>query len=100
MNVNVQSIHFDADGKLIHFIREKLDKLTLFHDRIMAADVFLRLSHDGTNRENKVVEVRMAIPGGDLFAKRQAKSFEEATVNVVEALRAQVERTKERAREA
>ncbi len=98
MNVNVHSIHFDADTKLVTFIKDKLSKLTQFHDSILSGDVFLRLEHDGENRENKVVEIRLAVPGNDLFAKRQGKSFEEAAVNTVEALRSQVERTKERAR--
>ena len=98
MNVNVHSIHFDADNKLVGFIKEKLDKLTLFHDNILSGDVFLRLEHDGSNRENKVVEIRLAIPGNDLFAKRQGKSFEEAAISTVEALRSQVERGKTKAR--
>ena len=98
MNVNVHSIHFDADVKLITFIKEKLAKLTLFHDNIIATDVFLRLEHDGENRENKVVEIRLTIPGNDLFAKRQGKSFEEAAMNTIDALRSQVERKKERLR--
>lgn len=100
MNVNVHSIHFDADIKLIGFIQEKLSKLDQFHDNILSGDVFLRLEHDGEKRENKVVEIRLAVPGTDLFAKRQGKSFEEATINTVEALRSQVERTKERLRKA
>ncbi|MCB0763624.1 MAG: HPF/RaiA family ribosome-associated protein [Flavobacteriales bacterium] len=98
MNVNVHSIHFDADVKLVDFIKEKIAKLTQFHDGILSGEVFLRLEHDGENRENKVVEIKLAIPGNDLFAKRQGKTFEEATVSTVEALRNQVERTKERVR--
>lgn len=98
MNVNVHSIHFDADAKLVDFIKEKLSKLTLFNDSILSGEVFLRLEHDGENRENKVVEIRLAVPGNDLFAKRQGKTFEEAAVNTVEALRSQAERTKEKMR--
>ena len=94
----MHSIHFDADVKLVDFIKEKIAKLTQFHDGILSGEVFLRLEHDGENRENKVVEIKLAIPGNDLFAKRQGKTFEEATVSTVEALRNQVERTKERVR--
>ncbi len=98
MNVNVHSIHFDADTKLVTFIKDKLGKLTQFHDSIISAEVFLRLEHDGDNRQNKVVDIRLAVPGREHFAKRQGKSFEEATAGTVEALRTQVERTKERLR--
>lgn len=100
MNLNVHSIHFDADTKLVSFIKEKLDKLTLFHDSILSGEVFLRLEHDGDKRENKVVEIRLSVPGNDLFAKRQGKTFEEAAISTVEALRSQVERNKPRLREA
>lgn len=92
MNVNVQSIHFDADNKLVTFINEKLAKLSQFHDNIIGGDVFLRLEHDGENRENKHVEIRLNVPGSDLFAKRRGKSFEEAVISTVEALRTQVTR--------
>mgnify|MGYP003382021373 FL=1 len=98
MNITVQSIRFDADTKLVDFIREKLLKLSQFTDEIHAAEVFLRLEHDGDNRENKVVEVKLAVPGTDLFAKRQDKTFEEATIAAVEALRSQVERAKAKGR--
>ncbi len=98
MNVNVHSIHFTADAKLVDFIKEKLAKLTQFNDRIHSGEVFLRLEHDGENRENKVVEIRLAVPGNDLFAKRQGKTFEEAAANTIEALRVQAERTKEKMR--
>lgn len=92
MNVNVHSIHFDADTKLVEFIKEKLAKLETFHDSILSGEVFLRLEHDGQNRENKQVEIRLNVPGPDLFAKRQGKTFEEAAIGAVEALRAQVTR--------
>jgi putative sigma-54 modulation protein len=100
MNVTVRSIHFDADVKLTGFIQEKLSKLLLFHDNIIAAEVFLRLEHDGDNNENKIVDIKLVLPGRELFAKRQSRTFEEASMNTVEALRSQLVRTKERLRAA
>ncbi len=93
MKLNVQSIHFDADRKLVEFIREKLLKLTQFTDGIHAAEVFLRLE-----RENKVVEVRLSVPGNDLFARKQGKTFEEASIEAAEALRSQISKGKDRVR--
>jgi putative sigma-54 modulation protein len=95
MNVNVHSIHFDADPKLVDFINEKLAKLSQFHDSILSGEVFLRLEHDGENRENKHVEIRLSVPGPDVFAKRQGRTFEEAVISTVEALRNQVTRKAE-----
>lgn len=98
MNVTVRSIHFDADVKLTGFIREKLRKLALFHDNIITADVCLRLERDGENHENKVVDIKLVVPGRDIHSKRQGKTFEEAATTTVEALRSQVVRTKERSK--
>jgi putative sigma-54 modulation protein len=89
MQIQVQSIHFDADRKLIHFIEEKLNKLTTFHDRIISGQVFLRLDKSDVN-ENKIAEIKLSIPGKDLFARKQCKSFEEATDVAVDALRKQI----------
>ena len=96
MQIQVQSIHFDADRKLIQFIEEKLSKLTTFHDRIVSGQVFLRLDKSDIN-ENKIAEIKLSIPGKDLFAKKQCKSFEEATDDAVEALRRQINKHKTKA---
>lgn len=95
MQIQVQSIHFDADVKLIQFIEEKLQKLTTFHDRIIRGEVFLRLDKSG-DQENKIAEIRLSIPGRELFAKKQCKSFEEATDNVVDALRRQISKSRDK----
>ncbi|MDZ4751399.1 MAG: ribosome-associated translation inhibitor RaiA [Flavobacteriales bacterium] len=91
MQVKVQSIHFDADIKLISFVEERLNKLSIFHDRIIRGEVFLRIDKSDVN-ENKIAEIKLSIPGTDLFAKKQSKSFEEATDEAVDALRRQIEK--------
>ncbi len=92
MEIKVQSIHFDADQKLIEFIEEKLNKLTNYYDKIILGDVYLKL--EPSDIENKVTEIKLSIPGKDLFAKKQCKSFEEATDEAVEALRRQISKHK------
>ena len=93
MQLQVHSIHFDADRKLIDFINEKVGKLGLFHDPIIGGEVCLRLDNSD-KKENTVAEIKLFVPGKDLFAKRQCKSFEEATDTAVEALRRQIRRHK------
>lgn len=88
----MHSIHFDADQKLIDFIQKKVDKLETFYDRMVDGEVFLRLNNSGI--ENKTVEIKLNIPGGQLFAKEEAKSFEEATDQATEALRRQLRKVK------
>lgn len=95
MNIQVHSVHFTADKKLIQFINEKVGKLELFYDNIISCEVFLRLDKNQEG-ENKVAEVKILIPGKELFAKKQCKSFEEATDLAVEALRKQVNKHKEK----
>lgn len=92
MKLQMHSIHFDADQKLIDFIQKKVDKLETFYDRMVDGEVFLRLNNSGV--ENKTVEIKLNIPGGQLFAKEEAKSFEEATDMATEALRRQLRKVK------
>ena len=42
MKIQTQSVHFDADASLLEFIQKKVEKLNVFYDRIINADVFLR----------------------------------------------------------
>jgi len=93
MDIDIQSVGFSADQKLIDFINERLDKLTHFFDNIVACEVYLRVERKSV-QENKTVEIKMNIPGKDLFAKKQCDSFEEATVDAVEALRKQIKKHK------
>ena len=97
MKVNISSLHFKSDNKLEDFIREKTSKLSNHFDGVIGCDVTLRLD-TAQNNENKIVEMRVLIPGNDLFSKKQARTFEEATDNAVDALRRQLQRYKEKIR--
>lgn len=99
MKLQMHSIKFDADQKLINFIQKKADKLETFYDRIIDGEVFLRLEK-GEAKENKVVEIKVNIPGEQLFAKNSARSFEAATDEAVEALRRQLKKHKEKQKAA
>lgn len=95
MTIKIQSVHFDADKKLVEFIQERFDKLTHYYDGIISTDITLRIdkSSDATN---KVAEIKLHIPGNDLFVKKQCKSFEEAIDNSLDALKMQVKKHKEK----
>lgn len=95
METQIHSIHFDADKKLIDFINEKVSKLDLFHDHIIASEVFLKIDKSQV-KENKNVEIKLLVPGKTLIAKKQCKSFEEATDEAVDALRKQLVKSKEK----
>lgn len=95
MKLQMHSIHFDADQKLLTFIQSKLDKLETYFDRIIDGEVFLRLESDDSG-ENKIVEIKLNSPGQQFFSKEKARSFEAATDQAVEGLRRQVKKHKEK----
>ena len=97
MKIRVQSIHFTADAKLLDFIQRKVDKLDQFFDQIISGEVYLKLENT-EDEENKITEIKLLLPGNDLFAKEQCKTFEEATDKAIESLRRQVDKHKDKLR--
>jgi putative sigma-54 modulation protein len=97
MNIKISSVHFDADKKLLEFVESRVNKLVKFNEEIISVEVILRVEKS-QDQENKVAEIKIAIPGNDLFSKKNAKTFEEATDNVIEALRQQIIKHKEKVR--
>lgn len=95
MKMKIQSVHFTADQKLLDFIDGKINKLATFNSMIIDCEVILRLDKSSST-DNKLVEIKLLVPGPDLFAKRQRKTFEEATDLAIEALRRQLKKLKEK----
>ncbi len=93
MNVSINAVKFKADRKLEDFINDKVSKLGGIYDGIIGGEVTLKVDNVETP-ENKIAEIRLIIKGNDLFAKKQSKSFEEATDLAVDALRKQLGRHK------
>lgn len=96
MKLQVHSIHFDADQKLVNYIQKKVDKLETFYDRLVGGKVFLRLNNEGT--DNKTVEIKLSVPGAQLFAVEKSRSFEAATDLATDALRMQLKKFKAKLR--
>lgn len=94
MKLQIQSIHFDADQKLLDFIQKKLNKLDTFHDKIISGDVYLKVEHEEIN--NKSVNIKLYLPGTSIMTKEQGSSFEEATDLAVETLKRQLKKQKEK----
>jgi putative sigma-54 modulation protein len=97
MNIQIHSVRFDADKKLMDFFHHKLEKLTQFAEDFVNAEVYLRLDKD-TERENKISEIKVELPGGPLFAKKHSKTFEEATDEAIDALKIQITKHKQKKR--
>ncbi len=95
MKLHIQTIHFDADQKLIDYVQKKIDKLETFYDRIIDGEVFLKIDKD-SHQENKIVEIKVNIPSHNLFVKERSRTFEAATDEAVETLKAQIKKHKEK----
>jgi len=96
MNVSIQSVHFDADNKLIELIQKKINKLNQFNDSITNVDIYLKLDNLVHNIKDKIVEIKVLIPKHEFFVKQSCKSFEESFDAAMTALINQIKRKKER----
>lgn len=93
MKLNMSSLKFTADQKLLDFVQKKADKLDLFYDKIIDGEVCMKLDN-GDPKINKIVEMKLNVPGSSLFVKETSESFESATDSAVEALRRQLRKYK------
>jgi len=96
MNVNIQTVHFDADIKLVSYIEKKLIKLEQFHDRITKVDVYLKLDNIVHTIKDKVAEIKVHIPRHEFFVKQSSKSFEESFDTALDSVITQIKRKKDR----
>tara|TARA_B110000091_G_scaffold212002_1_gene257750 strand:+ start:2053 stop:2361 length:309 start_codon:yes stop_codon:yes gene_type:complete len=99
MKVFTQSVNFNADGELIKYVEKKVESLIKFHDKIVDAEVFLKVQNK-SDKENKITEVKINIPGSELIVKRETKTFEEGVNSAVDSLKRQLKRSKEKQRDS
>lgn len=98
MKINVRSVHFDADAKLLAYVENKLSKLNRFFDKVIEAEVYLKLQPTSNKIQEKIAEVRIHVPGQTLFKKSKSLTFEEAMNNSINSLERQVKRFKQKRR--
>ncbi len=96
MNVNIQTVRFDADSRLVDYINRKLEKLNTFHDRIIRVNVFLKLDNVVHNIKDKIAEIRIHVPRHEFFVKSTSKSFEESFDDAFDSIINQIKRKKQK----
>jgi putative sigma-54 modulation protein len=96
MNVNIQTVRFDADSRLTEYISRKLEKLNTFHDRIIKVNVFLKLDNVVHTIKDKIAEIRVHVPRHAFFVKSTSKSFEESFDDAFDSIVTQIKRKKEK----
>ncbi|MFV8281678.1 ribosome hibernation-promoting factor, HPF/YfiA family [Christiangramia marina] len=95
MKMNLQSVNFNADQKLIDFTQKKLDKLENYFDKIIHADVFFKVENTSA-KDNKITEILLSIPGGELMVKKTCNKFEACVDECVSSLQRQLIKKKEK----
>lgn len=96
MNVQIQTVHFEANQKLIDHIEKKVEKFKTFHDRIIDVEVSLILEHVNEKLNDKVVHIKVNIPKTSLFAKNESKLFEESFEEAFDSIITQIKKHKEK----
>ena len=97
MKISVQSVNFNISSELVEFIEKKVNNLEKFHDHILGGQVFLKVQ-SSSEKENKITELKMSIPGNDIVAKKQSKTFEEGISQCVDSVRRQLLKRKDKLR--
>lgn len=96
MNVQIQTVNFDADIKLKEHVQKKIDKLKTFHDKITSVEIYLKLDNLGQKVKDKIAEIKVNVPKSSLFAKHESKVFEESFDLALDSMIAQIKKQKER----
>jgi len=99
MKVFTQSVNFNADKSLMDFTQKKVMSLEKYHDKIVDAEVFLKVQNT-SDKENKITEIKINIPGSELMVKKEAKTFEEGVSLAVDSMKRQLKRSKEKQKDS
>lgn len=97
MKVFVQSVNFNADKELVEFVEKKVESLEKYYDKIVDSEVFLKVQQT-SEKENKIVEVKINVPGDEFVVKKVCKTFEEGVALTIDALKRQLNKHKEKQR--
>lgn len=93
----MQSVNFNADQKLLNFIQKRMDKLDIFYDKVIKSDVYLKVENT-SDKQNKVFEARVSVPGDSFIVKKLCKTFEEGVDTAVSSLERQLLKRKAKLR--
>ncbi|MEG1622268.1 MAG: ribosome-associated translation inhibitor RaiA [Alistipes sp.] len=93
MKVQIQSVKFDADQRLLEFVEHKMEKFDRFAEGAVSANVILKLDTDH-EKGNKVATITLQMPRENLVAESRSKTFEESVDEALDALKRQIHRLK------
>lgn len=97
MKVNVHAVNFTVDAKLVDFAQERMGKLEKYYDKIVSSDIYLKVEKT-SDKENKIAEIKIHVPGDDFIVEKQCKTFEAAIELAAESLERSLLKRKEKLR--
>jgi len=95
MKVDVHAVNFNVDKKLVDFVQDRMVKLEKYYDKVVSSDVYLKVENT-SDKENKIVEMKIIVPGDDFLVKKQCKTFEEAVELAAESVERLLVKRKEK----
>lgn len=93
MKTTIQSLHFTPIETLNYFLTEKLNELEQFNPEIISGIACLKLDKSKTT-DNNICEIKLEMPGYNLYAIKQCATFEEAIEQAVETLEIEINKHK------
>ena len=97
MVTRIQSVHFDASQQLVEFVEKKVAKLEKLCEGATSLEVAMKLIKPETSN-NKEVALSLSTGNGELFASKTSDTFEDALLGAIDALKAQIEKKREKNR--
>lgn len=95
MDKTIEPVNFNASKELTDHIGEIFDKLVKYNDRIVSADIYLKSLRETPKRDKKI-EVRVFLPGKDVFVEQEAESFISAAQQAFDRCKVLVIKEKEK----
>ena len=95
MDKTIEPVNFNASQELLTHVGEIFDKLEKFNDKIVSADIYLKSLRETPTKEKKI-EVRLFMPGKDIFIEQQADSFISAAQQAFDRLKVIIIKEKEK----
>lgn len=97
MNVQIQTVHFDADSRLLDHVNAKVEKIRTFYDHIIGVEIYLKLDNLSHQIKDKIAEIKVYVPKHSYFVKQSSKTFEESFDRAFDSMVMQLKRQKEKA---
>ena len=94
MRVRINCVDTDIGNAFKKYLSDKLYKIGSKYQLREDAEVILKVVKDENDR-NKLIEIRIALPGPDIFVKAREESFELALKKVLYALNRRLRKYKE-----